>query len=145
MINIEFNTLINQPVDKVFAYLTDVSNETEWQSDLKEARLTSSGSIGVGSTGQDTRLFMGRETVTTWEVTVFEPNKKMAFKVVKGPLPFEGVYLFAPENAGTRFIYQVQAKTQGLARLFDPLVSGMVNNTGKKQMSALKRALERQA
>jgi hypothetical protein len=126
----------------VFAFLANPENETQWQADLIEAKLTSPGPIGVGATGRDVRKFMGRETVTTWQVTEFEPNQKMAFKVISGPMPFQGAYIFETANGSTRFVYKVTAETSGLSRLFDPLVSRLVRSQGEKQMAALKTALE---
>lgn len=142
MIKIEFNTMIQQPLEKVFAFLANPENETQWQSDLTEATLTSAGPMGVGSTGRDVRKFMGKETVTTWQVTAFEPNQKMAFRVISGPMPFEGAYVFETAEGATRFVYQVQAETSGFSKLFDPLVARFVKSQGEKQMAALKRALE---
>ena len=137
--------MIQQPLAKVFAFLANPENETQWESDLIEAKLTSAGPIGVGSTGRDLRRFMGKETVTTWQVTEFEPNQKMTFKVISGPMPFEGMFVFETVDGGTRLVYKVQAKTSGFSRLFDPLVARFVKSQGEKQMFALKRALEVQA
>lgn len=145
MIKLEFNTLIKQPVEKVFAFLANPENEPQWQLDLIEAKLTSADPIGVGATGRDVRKFMGRETVTTWQVAEFERNQKMVFKVISGPMPFEGAYLFETVDGGTKFIYKVQAETSGFSKLFDPLVSRLIKSQGEEQMVALKKALESQA
>lgn len=144
MIKLEFNTVIEQPIAKVFSFLANPENETQWQTDLVEAKLTSDGPIGVGATGRDVRTFMGRETVTTWQVTAFEPNQKIVFKVIAGPMPFEGAYLFEVVDGATRFTYRVQSETPGFAKLFAPLISRIIKSQGQKQMAALKRALESQ-
>lgn len=142
MIEIEFNTMIKRPIEKVFAFLANPENETQWQADLIEAKQTSTGPIVVGATGRDVRKFMSRETVTIWQVTEFEPNQKMAFKVTAGPMPFQGAYIFKAVDGGTRLVYKVTAVTSGVSRLFDPLVSRFVKSQGEKQMAALKTALE---
>ena len=66
-------------------FLPTPENETKWQPDLLSAKLTSNGPVGVGAEGCDVRKFMGKETVTTWRVTEFVPNRKMTFKVIAGP------------------------------------------------------------
>ena len=144
MVKAEFVTEIARPVGEVFAYLADVENETQWQPDLVEARLTSPGPVAVGAQGRDVRKFMGREVVTTWEVTEFEPDQRMTFKVITGPMPFSGSLVFEPDGNGTRLVYLVQAETSGISKLFDPLVSRVVSGQGRKQMAALKRVLEEQ-
>ena len=144
MIKIDLNAVILRPVEKVFAFLANPENETQWQPDLHESKLTSTGPIGVGATGRDVRKFMGRETVTTWQVSDFEPNQKMVFKVISGPMPFQGAFAFEPVAGGTRVVYIVQAETSGFSQLFDPLVSRLIRSQGEKQMAALKAALEAQ-
>ena len=145
MIKLEFETTIKKPVEEVFAFLANPENETKWQPDLLSAKLTSNGPVGVGAEGCDVRKFMGKETVTTWRVTEFVPNRKMTFKVIAGPMPFQGTYDFKSANGGTKLIYRVQAETSGASKLLEPLVSRMVKGQGEKQMTALKQALETDA
>lgn len=38
LIKLEFSVLIKQPIEKVFAFLANPENETQWQPDLTEAR-----------------------------------------------------------------------------------------------------------
>lgn len=144
MIKIQFNTMIKQPLEKVFAFLSNPENETRWQPDLRESKLTSAGPIGVGATGRDVRTFMGREAVTTWQVSEYEPNRKMAFQVISGPMPFQGSFLFEAMEEGISVVYIVQAETSGLSKLFDPFVSRLIRSQGQKQMAALKEVLEAQ-
>ena len=142
MIHIQQSIVIYQPVTKVFAFLTNAENETQWQAGLIEAKFTSAGPVGVGTTGRDLRQFMGRPIETTWKVTEFERDQKMAFSIVTGPIPFQGSYAFRPVENGTELIFTAWAETKGFSRLFDPLV----NWNGKKQyerdLATLKQVLE---
>lgn len=145
MVTAKWATNIRRSRNMVFSFLADPRNETQWQSDLVESKLLSSGAVGVGSTGCDVRMFMGKTTTTTWQVTEFLPSETMAFKVVSGPMPFEGSFALESIEDGTRVIYRVQARTSGISKLFDPLLSYYVRVRGHKQMKALKAALEAQA
>ena len=40
---------IDRPVETVFAYITDVTNDPAWHTDVLEAQKTSDGPIGVGT------------------------------------------------------------------------------------------------
>ena len=62
---------IGRPAADVFAYLSDVKNNIEWESSVVEMELTSEGPIGVGSKGRRVEKFMGTEE-GTWEITEFE-------------------------------------------------------------------------
>lgn len=50
MIDVARSITINRPVAEVFAYVSDVSNEPAWHTDVLEARQTSEGPIGIGTT-----------------------------------------------------------------------------------------------
>lgn len=131
--------VIERPVDEVFAYLTDVSNEVEWQSNLLEAALTSDGPVGQGTTGRDVRRSMGMKVVSAWECTAFEPGRMFAFTVSK-PITFTASYTFEPVEGGTRVT--MKASPTGSAKIVWPLMASM----GRKQYAAdfarLKAVLE---
>lgn len=40
---------IDRPVEDVFGYVTDVTNDPAWHTDILEAHKTTEGSIGVGT------------------------------------------------------------------------------------------------
>jgi hypothetical protein len=52
----EVVTVISRPVDQVFAFLVDASTTPDWTPGLTEARQTSDGPVGAGTTV----LFIGK-------------------------------------------------------------------------------------
>jgi uncharacterized membrane protein len=142
MINFEHSIEINRPVEVVFDYLIHNENEPQWQAGLLESKKTSEGPAGVGMTGRDVRKFMGRESITTWEVTQFEPNRLFAFNVIQGPVPFQGAYTFRVDGNGTRVTITAQAEMSGLSRLFEPLITRMGKQQYEADFVTLKRVLE---
>ncbi len=48
MLKIESTTLIDRPVEEVFAVLSNVENNPKWSSAFLEVNKTSEGPIGVG-------------------------------------------------------------------------------------------------
>jgi hypothetical protein len=63
MTRIEESVEINCPVERAFAFTTDVRSWNKWESILPEAEQTSPGSVGVGSTFRGTcRLTSTRTT-----------------------------------------------------------------------------------
>lgn len=50
MKHVEASITINRPIAEVFAFVTDFSKATQYQPGIIEARVTSSGSVGVGTT-----------------------------------------------------------------------------------------------
>ncbi|MEZ4671000.1 MAG: SRPBCC family protein [Anaerolineae bacterium] len=142
MINFEHSIDIDKPADVVFAFLANPANETQWQAGLLESKLTTDGQVEVGATGRDTRKFMGREVITIWEVTDFEPNKMFGFKVIAGPVPFRGAYTFVPTTTGTRVTITAQAQMNGLSRLFEPIIAYSGKQQYEKDFLTLKKVLE---
>ena len=41
---------------------------------------------GLGATGREVYMLMGRRIETTWEITEYEPNHKVSYKSTSGPL-----------------------------------------------------------
>lgn len=76
MASVSSSITINQPVDKVFAYVTAVENHKAWQTGILEAKVTPEGPIAVGSTYHYTSEVMGRRYESQMQVSAYEPNKK---------------------------------------------------------------------
>ncbi len=55
----QHSVLIDQPLEEVFAYITDVNNNSLWQSSTLETEQTSEGPIGVGTTYRSVSKFLG--------------------------------------------------------------------------------------
>ena len=94
MLRIEKSVVINQPVEKVFEYVSNTENDPLWQGQIQEAKVTSDGPFGVGSTTAQTAHFMGRGIETTGEITEYEQNRMWSWKSTSGP--------FAPRAARPR-------------------------------------------
>ena len=117
---------INQPVDKVFAYVTNVENHKTWQAGLLSATVTPAGPIQVGSTYHYTTDVMGRRFESQMQVSAFEANKKWSVKTVGVPKPVETVYQFEPVGNTTQLTISME-----LAGGYPAMAEGMV----KQQMA----------
>jgi uncharacterized protein YndB with AHSA1/START domain len=135
---------INRPIEEVFAYVTDTSNDPAWHTDVLEARKTSEGPIGMG-TRWHTRFkpSMGVSEGDT-EVVAFDPNRMEVLRGELGPMQPTLTYLFEPADGGTRFTRRVQIKVSGMARLMEPLMWLMVPKRNAGFVVNLKRVLEEQ-
>jgi uncharacterized protein YndB with AHSA1/START domain len=139
---IEFTTDVNRPVEEVFSYLTDPANLPEWQSGATEARLEGSGPVAVGSRMVEVRKFLGKRIESTLEVTEYEPNRRFAFRVVSGPVPFRVDHTFESVDGRTRIHVAGEGEPGGFFRLAEPLVIKAVERETKKDFETLKDLLE---
>ncbi|MCB9134447.1 MAG: SRPBCC family protein [Anaerolineales bacterium] len=102
MAAISSNTMINQPIDKVFNYVVAVENHKAWQAGIQDARLNPPGPVQVGSVYVYTSQVMGRKMETQMQVTALIPNQKWAIKTVGIPNSVETVYQFVSTGSGTQ-------------------------------------------
>ena len=59
MVKIEHSLVIARPIDQVFVFLVNPSNNSLWQEGVIESRQISEGPVGVGTRGRDIREFFG--------------------------------------------------------------------------------------
>ena len=132
MAKAEVSLIVNRQAHDVFAYLTDIDKETEWQTELIEAKQTSAGPISVGTTVREVRRFMGRRMEVVFQITEFEPNEKMAFQSTSGPFPMHGQYTLQPVDGGTKVTFFIEGELSGVFKMAEPIVA----HTAKRQMDA---------
>jgi len=49
VVDVSASIMINRPVEDVFAYVTDVTNDPTWHTDALEAQKMTEGPIGLGT------------------------------------------------------------------------------------------------
>jgi uncharacterized protein YndB with AHSA1/START domain len=89
MATLEISTVINRPVEEIFAFLSNPENNRKWSSVSKEAKITSAGSMGVGTTYRSVVTFLRWRIEGEVEFTDYEPNRSFAQKTRSGPVPVE--------------------------------------------------------
>lgn len=145
MVTIEFNLVINRPVEEVFAFVSNSENLPRWRSTVLEVKKTSTGPIGVGGTFRGRFTFLGRQFDGNLEVTAHEPNQVYVSKMAEGPFPIETRYTFEPVENGTHVTFVVEGAPGGFFKLAEPLVVSMARRSYNTDLQNLKEMLEAQA
>lgn len=143
MITVDKSIFINQPVEKVFAFISDPANDKEWQDGVISSEKTSDGPIGVGTTMRLVQKFMGREMDNTAQVTVYEPPNKMCFKTTSGPIQFEACTTCVAQDGGTQLMLHAEGEPGGFFKVAGPLVKGQLEKTLESDLKNLKEVLEK--
>lgn len=142
MASVSSSTTINQPVDKVFEYVTSVETIKARSPSILEAKVTPAGPIALGSIYHYTTEVMGRKMETQTQVSAFEPNKKWATKTIGVPRSTETVYLFESAGNATKLTISTE-----LAGGYPAAAEGMVKQQMQKslddQCKQLKGLLEK--
>ena len=144
-LRLEHNVVIDRPVEEVFAFITSPKNDPRWERRVVESTHTSGGPVGVGTTGRKVRRFPGLRFTTNYELTAFEPNRKLAAKTVYGPIPFEWTATFEPVEGDTRVTFLAEGKLSGLLRLAGHILARIGQGGLESDVAVLKKVLEAQA
>lgn len=139
---VQQSTTINQPIEKVFAYLTDSRNVTKWQTAIIETRATVEGPAQVGSKVTDVRTFIGQKMESTYEITEVEPNARMAFKSISGPFPYQGAITFQSLGNATEVTFAIEMEPKGFFKLAEGMLAGNINKELEGDLGRAKQLLE---
>jgi uncharacterized protein YndB with AHSA1/START domain len=77
MVEVESSVLIDQPIEKVFEFVTTPENDAQWYIGVESRDHTPGEPAGVGSTSQSDIRFLGVTMTVEWEVTGYDPPKKI--------------------------------------------------------------------
>jgi carbon monoxide dehydrogenase subunit G len=113
---------IGRPVDEVFAFLSEGENDLRWRSGVLDIRRKSGHGRGA-IYEQGVKGPFGRRVPADYEVTVFEPDRRISFRAIAGPVRPEGSYELTPTDVGTRVKFALRAEPRGLAKLMTPMVA----------------------
>jgi uncharacterized protein YndB with AHSA1/START domain len=107
---------INRPVETVFAFFTDPSNDPRWRTHLKEISTDTPVRLGA-RIHQVIQGPAGRDMPADIEVTAYEPETRYAFRVVQGPVRPVGEFRFVPDGDATTVSLSLSADLSGLKKL----------------------------
>jgi len=103
MMKFENSVIIKQPVKEVFDFVTNLSNNTRWQTDILELEITSEGRFKQGSTYRCVNRFMGQRIETEGVVTDYVLDRSCAYRITSGSVTGESNFYFEAVNGATKF------------------------------------------
>ncbi len=144
MASFENTVTIRRPVEDVFAFLADFENIPKWNYAIVETRKVSPGPVGVGTTYRQTRS-VPRSSEEAFEVTAFEPPRRLEVQGQIGPFRARIGYLLDPTGGGTTLTNAVDLQSSGVLTLVAPLATSRVKNAVAANLDTLRQLLERAA
>jgi uncharacterized membrane protein len=126
---------IGRPAGEVFAFIADGLNGPKWRPGILDIAHVSGS--GVGATyKQGVRGPGGRRVDADYRVTAYEPNARLAFEAIAGPVRPTGEYILEEVDGGTRLTFALQAELGGIRKL---LMGGAVQKTMVSEVQATER------
>lgn len=132
---------VDQPVERVFAYVSDFTTTTAWDPGTVRTVRTS-GDGGVGTRYQNTSRFLGRTTELTYTVTDLVPDQRIQLRGENKTVVAEDTMTLVPVDGGTELTYRAEFTFKGLAAWVAPLLRPALDRLGDQAEVGLRQALE---
>src|SRR4030042_6346002 len=99
---VETSISISQPVEKVFAHITDIQKQKDGNPSITAIEMD--GKVAVGMHYKVKMSLSGREFIIENEIAALEPNKTLGIKTLAAPpaAPVTNTYTLEAEGGGTR-------------------------------------------
>lgn len=132
---------IRRPIGEVFAFVADGENAKRWRPGVLDVAHQSGEGLGAVYR-QGVRGPGGRRIAADYEVTAFEPEKRLAFRAIAGPVRPTGEYLFMPNEEGTTVSLSLDATLTGWKRLLMGRAVQATMEAEVRNLDTLKSILE---
>ncbi len=138
-----YRTTVTSPWDAAtaFAYMADFAHSATWDPGVVTARQVSSGEVGLGTRFDLVASFNGRELPLTYEITVFEPPRRVVLRAQTDMVISVDEITFDSRAEGTDVTYDAELRTRGWFRLAAPVVALMFKGIGDRARAGLQREL----
>ena len=139
------STTINKPIDEVFAFLADGTNDKKFSPRVQEIEKTTDGPVGVGTVYRSTVKDAGMKSSREFEITAFEQPTKIRWaerskNAVTVP---EGGYDLEPAGDGaTNVTIWNNFEGHGLGKLIVGLAARAARKDADPFAARIKAAVE---
>jgi len=132
---------IGRPVGEVFAFVADGENARRWRPGVLDVSHQSGEGLGA-IYRQGVKGPGGRRIAADYEVTAFEPDRRIAFRAIAGPVRPTGEYRFAAEGDGATVSLALDATLTGWKRLLMGRAVQSTMDSEVRNLDTLKSILE---
>lgn len=134
---------IGRPIEEVFAFFADVSNDPKWRGrGVKEISLEGEMRQGAHVHQKIAAGPFGAAVKADMDVVVYQPTTALGFQVTTGPLRPRVDFSFVPADTGTTVSFSITAPLTGIKKA---VMGKMVEKNMAHEAAALdeaKRLLE---
>jgi uncharacterized protein YndB with AHSA1/START domain len=136
--------VIDRPIDEVFAFLADGTNDPKFSPRVLEIAKTTDGPPGVGAVYASTVKDAGVKTRREFRLTEFEAPTRIRWAEQSKNLVTarEGGYDLVPEGTGTRVTIYNVLEGHGAGKLIAPLALRAARKGADDFGKAIKAAVE---
>lgn len=143
MIKLKSTIVINRPIQEVWDFVSDCTNEPKWHTDCMSARDTSPPPLRAGST-QAWAMAYAKGKEANLRVAVLDPGHREQLETLSAPMNIKPTltYTFEGEGDRTRFTRAMEVHPAGSTRAIEPFLRRMMKKNNATYVRNLKQALE---
>jgi uncharacterized membrane protein len=142
-VDVQTEIVIDRPLSEVADYAADPDNVPSWYVNIKSVEWKTDRPLRVGSKVAFIAQFLGRRLAYTYELTEYEPRRKLAMRTAEGPFPMETGYTWeALGSSRTRMRLRNRGTPQGFSRVITPFIVPAMRRANRKDLARLKALLE---
>ena len=142
MIRIDGEIVIGRPIDAVFDYVADQSNEPQYNPRMVRAEKITPGPVGEGTRFRSAVASMGRTAEMLVEFTSYDRPTRLASATTMQQADISYTLTFETVASGTRMRWSGQVRPKGAFKLLGPLIARMGRHQEQRIWDSLKRHLE---
>ena len=142
MAGIEGEIIIARPVDVVFDYVADQSNEPQYNPQMVRAEKITAGPVRKGTRFRSAVASMGRTAEMLIECTGYDRPKLFATTTTMRQADISYTLRFDPAGGGTRMRWAGEVRPKGAFGLLGPLVTWLGSRQEQRIWASLKQHLE---
>ncbi len=132
---------IHRSPAEVFEFLADGTNDPQWRNGVLDIHLKSGEGNGAVYQ-QGVKGPFGRRVPADYEITAHEPDRRIAFRAIAGPVRPEGAYELEPIDSGTRVTFSLRCSPSGFSKLMTPMIAKTMRSE-VAQLDNLRATLEK--
>jgi len=143
---VERSATIDQPVDRVFDYVSTPENDPTWVPASLRHEMLSPAPMRLGSITEEDVWFLGRRMRYAWEIIQYEPPSTYALRSVSGAIPATiRVLLESLDGARTKIILVGEVHLSGIYKPMEFVMRWAAREQFGTQLRTLKNLLESEA
>lgn len=140
---LESGIVIKRPVQEVFAYVLDLQESFRaFDPDVESVDKEPDGPIAAGTTFRLWQTVLGRRISALVRYTAVDPDRRIEFVALAGPLATAAVLSFEANDRGTFVRFRGDARPTGPLGVLGPVVKAVIGSVWRKRLRRLKGDLE---
>jgi carbon monoxide dehydrogenase subunit G len=124
--------------DVVFKRVSDFSTAEKWDPGVVEAEKITSDGIDIGARFRIVARFMGRNSELVYEITEFEPGRRVVLRGENSTVLSVDEIIVEPEGEGSVVKYSADLTLKGPLKLLDPLLGKAFDGIAEKALAGLR-------